>query len=124
MVPRLLYSIKPGERIPYRVFYHVTAKKNLKNIQKSGIKLHKSKWKEEKCIYLTDKRGAGVIAKYWIKCNNNPVVLRVKIPENWLEYFNGIGYDYMHENPYALEWVVSRDIPPEYITDVFDFKGC
>jgi len=124
MKPRLLYTIKPDEKVFYRVFYHVTTKKNLRNILKSGIQPRKSKWKKYKYVYLTDKRGAGIIAKYWITCKKYPVILRVKIPENWLEYFNGIGYDYRIENPMALEWVSGRVIPFEYITDVYDFEGC
>ena len=148
MGSRLLYRVDPNERIPYRVFYHVTAKKNLKSILKVGIKRSRSRnsispkdierlrisekrkrelydrWKYNNFVYLTDKRGAGVIAKYWITCNKNPVILRLKIPENWLEYFNGVGYDYSNINPVALEWTVSRVIPPEYITEVYKFEGC
>lgn len=148
MDSRLLHHLRPDEKIHYRVLYHVTAKKNLKKIIKEGIKRGRSnvaispkeisllrmpesmkqrlrdKWKHDRFVYLTDKRGAEVIAKHWVTCKKMPVIIKVRIPENWLTLFNGVSYNYEKQNPRALEWASIKAIPLEYIIDVYDFEGC
>ena len=134
----------------YKILYHVTKKRYVQKILKKGIRRTRSifavtpreikllrmkvsdkkrlyeRWKEQ-FVYLTDKRGAGVIARHWVECKYSPVILKVRVPEEWLDMFSGSGKetwysDYRYRNPKALEWAVDRVIPPEYIIDIFD--GC
>jgi hypothetical protein len=134
----------------FKILYHVTKKKYVKKILKEGIKrirsvfavspkeiallrmseTHKQrlreKWKEQ-FVYLTDKRGAGVIARHWVECKHRPVILKVRIPEEWLYMSRGheAWYDdYRSRNPKALEWVVDRVIPSKFIVAVYEYEGC
>lgn len=142
----------------YKILYHVTKKKYISSILKEGIKGSRSvfavspkeinllrmreadkqrlreKWKYGNFVHLTDKRGAGIIARHWIECQHSPVVLKVRIPEEWLGMYEGTDIpssgretwydDYRSRNPKALEWVVARVIPPEYIIEMYEFEGC
>ena len=108
------------------ILYHVTRKKFLSRILKYGIRLGNSYNRGEikRYVYLTDKKGIDTVVTYWIYCNEDPVVLKVKIPSDWLVDTKGRVERY--SNPYiarqAKEWLSFKKIPPEHIIKIYEYR--
>ena len=108
------------------ILYHVTRKKFLSRILKYGIKPGTSPVHGEikRYIYLTDKKGIDTVVAYWIYCDEDPVILKVNIPVDWLVDTKGRVERYA--NPYiarhAREWLSFEKIPPENIMKIYEYR--
>ena len=92
--------------------YHVTSQESASKIKQTGLKVSPAFDR----IFLTDKAGAAVIGRLWVKGQYE--VLKVELPKRWVmgpkEIVVGPG-----PNDHAAEYVTLRPIPAEYIGEVW-----